>query len=183
MSLLRRVVRACLRPWRPDAAERLRRAGVRIGQRVSLQPGVVLDESHGWLITIGDDVTLAPRVVVLAHDASTKRALGFTRVGRVDIGDRTFVGGNSVILPGVRIGSDCVIGAGSVLSRDVPDGSVAAGNPARVLGATADYLARQRARLAEGPRFGRGYTQGGGITPEMQREMRDALGEGPGFVE
>ena len=51
----------------------------------------------------------------------------------VDIGSDVWVGGGAIILPGVRIGSRCVIGAGSVVTRDVPDGMFAAGNPCRVI--------------------------------------------------
>ena len=70
----------------------LRKRGLRIGTGVSIQPGVVIDPSHCWLITIGNNVTLAPQVYILAHDASTKRTLGYTKIGRVDIGDETFLG-------------------------------------------------------------------------------------------
>lgn len=61
---------------------------------------VVIDPSHLWHIVIGNDVTLAPRVQILAHDASTKRHLGWTRIGKVTIGDRVFVGTSTIILPG-----------------------------------------------------------------------------------
>jgi maltose O-acetyltransferase len=51
----------------------------------------------------------------------------------VTIGDDTWIGGNVTILPGVHIGADVVIGAGSVVTRDIPDGVIAVGNPCRVL--------------------------------------------------
>ena len=51
----------------------------------------------------------------------------------IAIGDNVWVGGNSVILPGVHIGSNTVIGAGSVVTKDIPDGVIAAGNPCRVI--------------------------------------------------
>jgi maltose O-acetyltransferase len=77
-------------------------------------------------------VTFAPEVRVIAHDASTLNAVGHARIARVRIGSRVFVGARTIILPGVTIGDDVVIGAGSVVSRDIPSGVVAAGNPARV---------------------------------------------------
>ena len=156
---------------------------MQIGRNLSLQPGVVLDESHAWLIDIGDDVTLAPRVVVLAHDASTKRALGYTRIGRVSIGDRVFVGGNALILPGVRIGSDSIIGAGSVVTSDVAPGQVCVGNPAHAVASTSDYLNKRQEQLAREPRFGRGYTIGGEVTSTMKQDMLGRLAERFGFVE
>lgn len=54
-------------------------------------------------------------------------------VAKVTIGDNVWIGGNTVILPGVHIGSNTVIGAGSVVSKDIPDWTVAAGNPCRVI--------------------------------------------------
>lgn len=55
--------------------------GLTIGKNPNIQDGVRLDPSHCWLISIGDCVTLAPNVVVLAHDASTKRKIGYTKIG------------------------------------------------------------------------------------------------------
>jgi maltose O-acetyltransferase len=180
---MRMWLRRVMRPWRTDPVARLRAMGMQIGNGVSLQPGVVLDESHAWLICIGDAVTLAPRVVVLAHDASTKRLLGYTRIGMVTIGDRVFVGGNSVILPGVQIGDDVIVGAGSVVTTDIPAGQVAAGNPARVLMSTQDYLAKRSEQLRRGPRFGVEYTLAGGIDANGRREMVERLTSRFGFVE
>ena len=51
----------------------------------------------------------------------------------ISVGDRVWIGGNAVILPGVTIGRDTVIGAGSVVTRDIPAGVLAVGNPCRVL--------------------------------------------------
>ena len=124
--------------------------------------GVLIDWSHCWHITIGDDVVLAPRVQVFAHDASTKAYLGYTRIGKVEIGDRVFVGAGSVILPGVRIGSDVVIGAGSVVSHDIPDNVVAAGNPARVVGALDEYVARRKGEMDARAGLRRGVHDGEG---------------------
>ena len=83
-----------------------------------------IDSGFGWLITIGDNDTIT-NATILAHDASTKRFLGYSRVGRVSIGDYSFVGAGAIVLPGVSIGERCVVGAGSVVTRDVPDGAVA----------------------------------------------------------
>lgn len=54
-------------------------------------------------------------------------------VAKVTIGDNCWIGGNSVICPGVHIGSNVVIGAGSVVTKDIPDWCIAAGNPCRVI--------------------------------------------------
>jgi maltose O-acetyltransferase len=148
MNLLRQTWRHLRRAIQGDPLDALKQRGLRVGRNFHWFESVIIDPSHCEHIRIGDDVTLAPRVYLLAHDASTKRALDRTRIGTVEIGDRVFIGAGAMVLPGVRIGSDVVIGAGSVVTRDIPDGSVAAGNPARVLGDTDDWLDKRRAQLA-----------------------------------
>jgi acetyltransferase-like isoleucine patch superfamily enzyme len=93
---------------------------VRIGDRVLLASGVFIsDHAHGdssW-----ESMNLAP----------TRRRL--TSKGPVEIGDDVWIGENAVILSGVRIGKGAIIGANSVVNRDVPDYAVAAGAPAKVI--------------------------------------------------
>ena len=132
-----------------DAA-RLRAAGVRLGGKIVLETGVWVDLEWGWLIEFGDHVTLSPRVMVFAHDAATRRALGHTRIAPVTIGARTYVGAGAIILPGVSIGDDAIIGAGSVVSRDIPAATLAVGAPARVIGTASDYLERRSADIDRG---------------------------------
>ena len=66
--------------------------------------GYELDPSHCWLIEIGDNVTFGPHVQVLAHDASMHNVLGYTKIGRVRIGNNVFIGAGSIVLPNVQIG-------------------------------------------------------------------------------
>ena len=94
--------------------EKLIAMGMKVGKNFNRLHGTILDPGHCWLIEIGDDVTMAPRVHILCHDASTKTFLNYTKVGRVTIGDRVFIGAESVVLPGVTIGNDVVIGANSL---------------------------------------------------------------------
>ncbi|HWF45366.1 MAG TPA: DapH/DapD/GlmU-related protein [Bryobacteraceae bacterium] len=54
--------------------------------------------------------------------------------GRIRVGSGTFIGLDCIILPGITIGENCIIGAASVVTRDIPDGSLACGNPARIIG-------------------------------------------------
>lgn len=87
-------------------------------------------------VRIGDNCMLAPNVAIytaghpLHPDA---RNSGYEYGVEVTVGDNCWIGGNSVICPGVHIGSNVVIGAGSVVTKDIPDWSVAAGNPCRVI--------------------------------------------------
>jgi maltose O-acetyltransferase len=165
-----------------DTLEALVARGLVVGRNFRLGQGSMIDYHHCWLIDIGDDVVTAPRVHIIAHDGTTKRAIGLTRIARVIIGDRVFLGAGVIVMPGVTIGDDSIIGAGSVVTKSVPPGVVAVGNPAHVLMTTDEYLARCR-EVAEGrPRFGPEYTLAGGITPAMREEMRQALADGQGYV-
>lgn len=164
--------------------KKLKSRGLTVGKNFKLLGGCIIDHSHCWLISIGDNVTFAPRVHVLAHDASPKRDIGYTRIGLTKIGDNTFVGAGSIILPGVTIGNDVVIGAGSVVTSDVPDGMVFAGNPARAICTKEKYLKRCSEELQTLPVFSDGYTLRGGITPPMRMEMLSRLEDagGRGYV-
>ena len=114
--------------------------GLTVGEKVFINYGCYIDSDFCWLITIGNNVTLAPRVHILAHDASTKRKLGYTKIGKVTIGDNAFIGADTIILPGVTIGNKVVIGAGSVVTKDIPTNSVAVGNPAKVICSYDEYM-------------------------------------------
>ena len=72
--------------------EKLISMGMTVGKNFGRLNGVILDPSHCWLIEIGDNVTLAPRVHILCHDASTKQFLNYTKIGRVTIGNNVFIG-------------------------------------------------------------------------------------------
>jgi maltose O-acetyltransferase len=162
--------------------ESLKRRGLVVGRNLNIMIGATIDRSHCWHITIGDDVTISRDVLILAHDASTKAYIGYTRIGKVDIGDRVFIGASSIILPGVRIGDDVVIGAGSVVSRDIPDGMVAHGVPASCVMTTAEWIERTKVEMEVLPRFGREFTEGGRVTPAMKAEMNEKMLDRYGYV-
>ena len=87
-------------------------------------------------ITIGDSVMIAPNVTLVTgtHPVCPElREMAYQYNLPVRIGSRVWIGAGAIILPGVAIGDDSVIGAGSVVTRDIPAGVVAVGNPCRVL--------------------------------------------------
>lgn len=79
--------------------EKLIKMGMRVGENFTRLNDVILDPAHCWLIEIGNNVTMAPRVHVLCHDASTKQFIGYTKIGGVKVGNNVFVGADTVILP------------------------------------------------------------------------------------
>lgn len=87
-------------------------------------------------VTIGDNCQFAPNVSIYTAGHPIHPAVRNTLYEygiSVTVGDNVWIGGNSIILPGVHIGSNVVIGAGSVVTKDIPDWSLAAGNPCRVI--------------------------------------------------
>lgn len=138
--------------------EKLISMGMKVGKNFNRLHGTILDPGHCWLIEIGDDVTMAPRVHILCHDASTKGFLNYTKIGRVTIGNNVFIGAESVVLPGVTIGNNVVIGANSTVTHNIPDNSVAVGSPARVISTLDEYLEKERRRMETVPCYGEDYT-------------------------
>ncbi len=78
-------------------------------------------------IYIGKNTFITGRVVILAHDACRKMKVD------TKIGNNCFIGINSIIMPGVTIGNEVIIGAGSVVTKNIPDNCIAAGNPAKII--------------------------------------------------
>jgi maltose O-acetyltransferase len=139
--------------------------------------GVIIDPEYYWLISIGKNSVLTSGVTILAHDGSTSNLAGYTKVGRVSIGNDTFIGVKSIILPGVEIGDHVIIGAGSVVSKDIPSGSIAAGNPAVVIGSTSEYLRKHNENVKLRKRvYETGWRSRKGIISTMNEELKEGIG-------
>lgn len=93
-----------------ETIDDLKRRGVKIGENVHVFSANI-DGGHGFLVEIGNNVTIT-NATILTHDASTKKFLGYSKVGKVKIGDNVFVGYGSIILPGVIVGNNVIIGGG-----------------------------------------------------------------------
>jgi acetyltransferase-like isoleucine patch superfamily enzyme len=115
--------------------------GIKIGSRTGINTGAYLAGQGG--ITIGDDVITGPNLQIFSenhifadlHQIIKEQPL--TRVG-VTVGNNCWIGGGVTILDGVTIGNGCVIAAGSVVTKSVPDNSIVAGVPAKVIRNRAD---------------------------------------------
>jgi len=132
--------------------------GMKVGENFICLDGVIIDGSHCFQISIGNNVRLAQRVQILAHDASTQIYLNFTKVGNVNIGNNVFIGAGSIILMGVNIGDNVIIGAGSVVTKDIPSNSLAVGNPAKVICALSEYINKQKLQMKIENTFNEEYT-------------------------
>lgn len=128
-------------------AERMRN-GLKVGKNVYIMEQVEFDINYPYLIEIGDYCRISKDVRILAHDATTFPAVGVTRLAPVRILHGTFIGERAIILPGVTIGPNAMIAAGSVVNRDIGEDKVAAGNPARPYGSFSELLEKYQ-RLAQ----------------------------------
>ena len=151
---------------------------MKLGKDSSIQDQVMLDPSHSWLISIGNRVTLAPRVHILAHDASTKRHLGYTLIA-----PNVFIGAGTIVLPGSTIGDNVIIGAGSVVTGNIPSNNVYAGNPARQICTLEEYLLKRKEQMQRAPLYDESYIVSN-ITPDKKLQMISELSKNPsrGFI-
>jgi acetyltransferase-like isoleucine patch superfamily enzyme len=107
--------------------QQFRRRGVVLGHGASISLSARILPARAGDISIGDETLVAFKTLLLTRD----QASGESRPIR--IGARCFIGGGSVILPGVTIGDECVVGGGSVVFEDAPPRCIIAGNPARII--------------------------------------------------
>lgn len=116
----------------------LKLSGHRVGKSVWIGKGLLIidDCSLKERVVIGNRVAFAPRVTLVLQsfpNFSMIKGIAPTRCADITIDDDAWIGTGSIILPGVKIGKGSVIGAGSIVTKDVPPWSVVAGNPARVI--------------------------------------------------
>lgn len=163
--------------------EKLIKMGLKVGANFNRLNGVILDPAHCWLIEIGDNVTMAPRVHILCHDASTKQFIGYTKIGRVTIGNNVFIGADTVVLPGVNIGNNIVIGANSTITHNVPDNSVVAGSPGRILCSIDEYLNRERQHMENSVCYEEEYTLRGNVSMEKRMKQKEELKGKIGYID
>ena len=101
--------------------------GMHIDKTARISYGAKLDKTNPKGIHIGEESYIASGAIVFTHD--------FSRSIHKDthIGKRCFIGANAIIMCGVKIGDEVIIGSGAIVTKDVPDNCIVAGNPARIL--------------------------------------------------
>lgn len=125
LTLIRNALRNIIRPLRFFYLNKI--VGIEIHPSSIVSLGAFIDRTRPHMIHIGRETIITRGAVVLGHD--------FTRgkTSHTYIGDFCFIGVNAVVLPGISIGNHSVIGAGSIVTKDIPPCSLAVGNPAKVL--------------------------------------------------
>jgi acetyltransferase-like isoleucine patch superfamily enzyme len=104
--------------------------------------------SEPWLISLGDNVYVTAGVQFVTHDGGTlilrKEIPDLEWTAPISVGNDVYFGVRALILPGVTIGSRCIIAAGSVVTRDVPDNTVVGGVPARRISSVDEYMDKMK---------------------------------------
>lgn len=101
--------------------------GMDIGEESRISLKARLDYTYPRGVHIGRYTTVAFGAIIMSHDFI------YNRHADTRIGERCHIGANSIIYPGVKIGNGCIIAAGAVVTHDIPEGSIAVGNPARIV--------------------------------------------------
>jgi maltose O-acetyltransferase len=129
--------------------EILKKKGLKVGINVIIDKDALIDNNYCHLISIGDNSVICGGVMILAHDSTIH---GFTRghgrIAKVEIKENCIISVNSIILPGVTIGPNVLVAAGSVVNKDIPSDSCVVGVPARFYGKFSDYIANHKEKIA-----------------------------------
>lgn len=141
MFILKRVYRHFLKKRNPIKYAKV--LGVNFGKNLHIY-GDVHWSTEPWIINIGDDVHITDGVRFLTHDGGTllfRNQIPDLEITKpITIGNNVYIGNQVILLPGVTIGNNVIIGAGAVVSKSIPDNSVAVGVPARVIKTSNEYL-------------------------------------------
>lgn len=162
--------------------KRLISGGLVLGKNVVIESTADIDDNYPFLIHIGDNCSISNHVRLLAHDATTFRLTnGYTRLGKVELKENCFIGERTIILPGVTIGPNVLVAAGSVVNRDIPPNSCAAGVPARIYARFGELIERHKRQIAERP----GYAFADLAPdphPELKKELWRVVQDGNAYV-
>ena len=142
MRVLKKIKRKLLMYLRP--IRYMECVGVNFQRETTFIYGKIEWGTEPWLITLGKNVHITDGVRFETHDGGTllfrHKVPDLEITKPITIGDNVYIGNNVIVLPGVTIGNNTVIGAGAIVSRDIPDNSVAVGVPARVIKSTDEYF-------------------------------------------
>lgn len=149
-----------------------RKLGVKIGEDCEIYSSVDFG-SEPYLITIGNLVRITEGVRFITHDGGVwvirNQYADMSDVdlfGKILIGNNVHIGMNAIIMPNVTIGNNCIIGCGAIVTKDMPDNSIAVGVPAKVIESIDDYMNKH---IKE-------FSKTKGLTKKMKREFLEKNG-------
>lgn len=135
---------------RYNTVEYWRQLGCQIGEGAEIYQSASLG-TEPYLIRIGNHVRINEHVTFVTHDGgvwvlrNTHSDLSDIDMFRpITVGDNVHIGHYSIIMPGVNIGSNCIIGCGAIVTKDIPDNSIVVGIPARVIENIDDYFIKHK---------------------------------------
>ena len=133
-------------------ASLLRKKGVKIGDNSEIYSNVSFG-SEPYLIELGNNVRITQGVKLTTHDGglwvlrNNGKLKNADKFGKIIIGNNVHIGIDSIIMPGVKIGDNVIIGAGSVVTKDIPSNSVAVGVPAKVIETIDEYYKKNKDKV------------------------------------
>ena len=140
--MIKKLYRKYLQLFKP--LKYARKIGVNFPEGELYIYGNINWSTEPWIITLGRNVHITDGVKFLTHDGGTllfrKDVPDLEITKPITVGNDVYFGNNAIILPGVHIGNRVVIAAGAIVTKDIPDNSVVAGAPARVIKTCDDYL-------------------------------------------
>lgn len=183
MSILHRIYNRLFRKPSKSQIEQLQERGLKLGANNIIHSPDCFDSLYPWLIEVGDNCMFSTEVKVLAHDSSTCFVTDYAKVGRVRIGSNVYLGFRTTVLCNVTIGDNVIVGANSLVNKDLASGGVYAGNPARYICSIEEYRGKQEALLEHAPKYEESWRYwANDASMEERFRMKDELSNTCGYI-
>lgn len=132
----------------------LKKRGLKIGTNTIISPACKIEHNYPYLVSIGDNCVVGPNVRIIAHDSTMSNFVDeHMKLARVDIKDNVILSMDTIVLPGVTIGPNVLVAAGSVVNKDIPPNTCVGGVPARFYGKFDAFIDSIKKEIEERPVF------------------------------